>query len=254
MTKLPKIVSVLGLLPQWWFTGSNWPVCGWNRFSVIPFLLPTKQYSSKVLSPALILNQFGYVFSLPLVHLLFRRWRVSTRHTQMEIWAIAWNWRNSLTNVISRLFFRAIQPRLTIYVSLDATSYHAVYLHSITTKELVKKLFKIPGIFDASNSSGMNGSDNNIYSSWGKSLSLSLSSFLDNLNKMCFSGLQSKYSASGSNLYESSKLSIYINGPNGVHVLVNDEVLNNIKDESLFTLDYQNGKVLMKAVYKNEMN
>lgn len=152
------------------------------------------------------------------------------------------------------LISRAIQPRLTLYVSLDATSYHAIYLHSITTKELVKKLFKIPGIFDASNLSGMNGSDNNIYSNWGKFFFLFSYTSAKLFINFFFSGLQSKYSASGSNLYESSKLCIYINGPNGVHVLVNDEVLNNIKDESLFTLDYQNGKVLMKAVYKNEMN
>lgn len=157
-----------------------------------------------------------------------------------------------MINFFISLIFRAIQPRLTLYVSLDATSYHAIYLHSITTKELVKKLFKIPGIFDAST----NGSDNNIYSNWGKFFFLSLNFFSSNLfNIFIFIlGLQSKYSASGSNLFESSKLCIYINGPNGVHVLVNDEVLNNIKDESLFTLDYQNGKVLMKAVYKNEMN
>lgn len=120
---------------------------------------------------------------------------------------------------------------------------------------MVKKLFKIPGIFDASNSSGMNGSDNNIYSNWGKFFLWFRYSYFKSIIFCCYnSGLQSKYSASGSNLYESSKLCIYINGPNGVHVLVNDEVLNNIKDESLFTLDYQNGKVLMKAVYKNEMN
>lgn len=157
-----------------------------------------------------------------------------------------------MINFFISLIFRAIQPRLTLYVSLDATSYHAIYLHSITTKELVKKLFKIPGIFDAST----NGSDTNIYSNWGKFFFLSLNFFSSNLfNIFIFIlGLQSKYSASGSNLFESSKLCIYINGPNGVHVLVNDEVLNNIKDESLFTLDYQNGKVLMKAVYKNEMN
>lgn len=46
---------------------------------------------------------------------------------------------------------------------------------------------------------------------------------------------------------------MYINGPAGIHVYVTDEVLNNIKDESLFTLEVQNNKILMKIVYKNEI-
>lgn len=58
----------------------------------------------------------------------------------------------------------------------------------------------------------------------------------------------------GTNLNDASKLLVYINGPSGIHVLVSDEVVNNIKDESLFLLKMQNGKVLMKAVYKNEVN
>lgn len=68
-----------------------------------------------------------------------------------------------------------------------------------------------------------------------------------------FLGLQSKYSGSGSTLYEATKLNVYINGPAGIHVYVTDEVLGNIKDESLFALEIQNNKVLMKIVYKNEM-
>lgn len=66
-------------------------------------------------------------------------------------------------------------------------------------------------------------------------------------------GLQSKYSGSASNLCDSTKLSVYINGPAGIHVFVTDEVLSNIKDESLFTMEVQNNKVLMKIVYKNEI-
>lgn len=66
-------------------------------------------------------------------------------------------------------------------------------------------------------------------------------------------GLQSKYSGSASNLSDSTKFSVYINGPAGIHVFVTDEVLGNIKDESLFTLEVQNNKVIMKIVYKNEI-
>lgn len=65
--------------------------------------------------------------------------------------------------------------------------------------------------------------------------------------------LQSKYSGSGSNLYDATKVNVYINGPAGIHVFVTDEVLGNIKDESLFALEVQNNKVLMKIVYKNEI-
>lgn len=68
-----------------------------------------------------------------------------------------------------------------------------------------------------------------------------------------FTGLQSKYSGSASNLCDSTKFSVYINGPAGIHIFVTDEVLSNIKDESLFTLEVQNNKVIMKIVYKNEI-
>ena len=71
---------------------------------------------------------------------------------------------------------------------------------------------------------------------------------------LVYTDLQSKYSGSGSNIYDATKLNIYINGPAGINVYVTNEVLNNIKDDSLFSLDIQNNKVLMKAVYKNEIN
>lgn len=69
-----------------------------------------------------------------------------------------------------------------------------------------------------------------------------------------FLDLKSKYSGSGSNLFDSSKLNVYIFGPAGIHVFVTDDVLNNVKDDSLFALEMQNNKVLMKTVYKNEIN
>lgn len=66
--------------------------------------------------------------------------------------------------------------------------------------------------------------------------------------------MQSKYSGSGSNIHEAAKVNVYINGPAGINVFVTNEVLNNIKDDSLFSLEIQNNKILMKAVYKNEIN
>lgn len=75
------------------------------------------------------------------------------------------------------------------------------------------------------------------------------------LNRFFFlSGLQSKYSGSGSNIYDASKTVVYIDGPSGIHVLVSDEVLNNVKDDCLFAIECQNGRILMKTVYKNEIN
>lgn len=116
--------------------------------------------------------------------------------------------------------FRAITPRLTIYVSLEPSSaYHALYLHSATTKELIQKLYKIPGL--------ING------------------------NMWKFNASPSHMTGSNSNLNEDSNFKIYVYGPNNVLVSVTDEVLANFKDESLFALEVNpSGSVLMKVVAK----
>lgn len=105
-------------------------------------------------------------------------------------------------------------------MSFEPSTYHAVYLHSATTKELIQKLYKVPGLngntwkFNASSPSHMNGSN--------------------------------------PNLNDDSNFKVYVNGPNNVLVLVTDEVLCNFKDESLFALEVnQSGGVLMKAVKKS---
>lgn len=118
------------------------------------------------------------------------------------------------------LHIKAITPRLTIYVSLEANTYHAIYLHSATTKELIQKMYKIPGLtngnvwrFNASSPSHMNGSN--------------------------------------SNLNDESNFKVYVYGPNNVLVLVTDEVLANFKDDSLFALEINSGSVLMKPTKKS---
>lgn len=106
-------------------------------------------------------------------------------------------------------------------MSLEASTYHAVYLHTATTKELVQKLYKIPGLvsgnmwkFNASSPTHMNGSN--------------------------------------ASLNDDSNFKVYVYGPNNVLVLVTDEVLTNFKDESLFALEMNgSGGVLMKAVKKS---
>lgn len=115
---------------------------------------------------------------------------------------------------------RAITPRLTIYASLETNTYHALYLHSATTKELIQKLYKIPGLLSG-NMWKLNGSS------------------------------PSRMNSSNSNLNEESNFKIFIYGPNNVLVLVTDEVLANFKDESLFSLEVNNGSVLMKPAKKN---
>lgn len=131
--------------------------------------------------------------------------------------------------------FRAIAPRLTLYVSMDGSSYNAIYLVSNTSKELMQKLCKMPGFYEMIANGNSNGAVENvsIYSSWS---------------------MHSKYSGSGSNIFnDSSKNFIYLAGPSGVHVNVTDEVLNNeVKDGSLYALEVQNGKVVMKLINKNE--
>ena len=91
-------------------------------------------------------------------------------------------------------------------------------MHSATTKELVQKLYKIPGLV----------------SNWK------------------FPSSPNHSGGSNSNLNDDSNFKIYINGPNNVLVLVNDEVLANIKDESLFALEVNNGSILMKSVKKSD--
>lgn len=129
------------------------------------------------------------------------------------------------------LHSKAIKPRLRIYVSFDGSSYHAVYLHEASVFELTRKLCKLPGFFENATNNG--NVENNAFPEWG---------------------LQSKYSGSGSNICDASKTVVYTDGPNGIHVLVSDEVLRNFKDDSLFAIECQNGRVLMKTVYKNEIN
>lgn len=64
-------------------------------------------------------------------------------------------------------FYRAITPRLTIYVSFDGSSYHAIYLHANTAKELLQKIIKLPGFTDCISNASANV-ENNVFSGWSK--------------------------------------------------------------------------------------
>lgn len=157
--------------------------------------------------------------------------------------------------LIFRLFdYRAITPRLTIYVSFDLNNtYHAIYLHSITIRELSQKIYKLPGFADNlrawspnNNNNNNNNSNNNNNNSNSNDSNNIFSNWTNN-------NLQSKYSGSGTNICETSKLKIFMNGPYGIHILLTDEVLSNVKDESLYAIDIiQDGSILMKVIPKTD--
>ncbi|KAH8356703.1 hypothetical protein KR200_004703 [Drosophila serrata] len=137
---------------------------------------------------------------------------------------------------------KTIAPRLTLYASLDGCSYNAIYLLSNTAKELQQKLFKMPGFYEfmAKASAQENGGGGAaaaaaLYNNWS---------------------MHSKYSGSGSNIFnDANKSCVYISGPSGILVSVTDEVLNNeIKDGSLYAMEVQAGKVILKLINKQDNN
>lgn len=108
---------------------------------------------------------------------------------------------------------KSIAPRLTIYVTLDNSVYHAIYLHSFSIKELFQKLHKIPGFVEPPSSP------------WN---------------------LQTKYSDSNNSLVDAIKINLFLIGPANVQVLLTDEVLSNFKNDALFAVETQNGKILIR--------
>ncbi|KMY92695.1 upstream-binding protein 1 isoform X1 [Drosophila simulans] len=139
---------------------------------------------------------------------------------------------------------KTIAPRLTLYASVDGCSYNAIYLLSNTAKELQQKLFKMPGFYEfmAKASAQENGA--------GGAATAAAAALFNNW------GMHSKYSGSGSNIFnDANKSCVYISGPSGILVTITDEVLNNgIKDRSLYALEVQAGKVILKLINKQDNN
>lgn len=156
------------------------------------------------------------------------------------------------------LHSKAIAPRLTIYVCFEGTMYHAIYLHGNTISELVHKLQKIPGFSDVLQS--INSSDNSGGSPWlgnyqramKSSATAATSGGGNKYSGVTISDAHTSVPSPSSPISSSSispRINLLVNGPNGVHVLLTEDVLNNIKDDSLFQLEIKpNGNVLMKAV------
>uniref|UniRef100_A0A8W7PHN4 Grh/CP2 DB domain-containing protein n=1 Tax=Anopheles coluzzii TaxID=1518534 RepID=A0A8W7PHN4_ANOCL len=174
------------------------------------------------------------------------------------------------------LHSKAITPRLTIYVSFEANIYHAIYLHSNTIPELVQNLSKIPGFLEAINALNTpNSSDGGLWNGANTFGSTAGRSSLNAGGGVVASssggasgngggGLGGKFSTPGaislsvpspssppiSSSCGIAKLQLLINGPNGIQVLLTEDVLNNVKDETLFQLELKsNGNILMKAVH-----
>lgn len=142
-------------------------------------------------------------------------------------------------------FGRSLAPRLTLYATMDGCIFNAIYLLFCTAKELQQKIYKLPGFYEFMAKGGASGVLEN------GSVSAAASALYNNW------GMHSKYSGSGSNIFNdvNNKSCVYILGPSGVHVSVSDEVLNNeIKDRSFYALDVQGGKVILKSINKQDNN
>uniref|UniRef100_A0A182T8D1 Grh/CP2 DB domain-containing protein n=1 Tax=Anopheles maculatus TaxID=74869 RepID=A0A182T8D1_9DIPT len=157
------------------------------------------------------------------------------------------------------LHSKAITPRLTIYVSFQTNIYHAIYLHSNTIPELVQNLSKIPGFLEAINVLNTPNSATSDAGLWsgtfgGRSSGAGALGTKLSTNNGPNSGVQLSSVPSPSSPISSSsgiaKLQLLLKGPNGIQVLLTEDVLNNIKDETLFQLELKpNGNILMKAVH-----
>ncbi|XP_058125930.1 uncharacterized protein LOC131267162 isoform X2 [Anopheles coustani] len=159
------------------------------------------------------------------------------------------------------LHSKAITPRLTIYVSFEANIYHAIFLHSNTIPELVQNLSKIPGFLEAINAMNNSASGSSEAGlgwsgafggrSGGSGGVLKLSNGMGGRHGI--DGHLSTPSPSSPPISSSSsvaKLQLLINGPGGIQVLLTEDVLNNVKDETQFQLELKpNGNILMKAVH-----
>uniref|UniRef100_A0A182M214 Grh/CP2 DB domain-containing protein n=1 Tax=Anopheles culicifacies TaxID=139723 RepID=A0A182M214_9DIPT len=152
------------------------------------------------------------------------------------------------------LHSKAITPRLTIYVSFQTNIYHAIYLHSNTIPELVQNLSKIPGFLEAINALNTPNSTTPDGGLWSGTFGVraSGSGKLPGSNGTT-AGIPLNVPSPSSPISSSSgiaKLQLLIKGPNGIQVLLTEDVLNNIKDETLFQLELKpNGNILMKAVH-----
>ncbi|XP_050076141.1 uncharacterized protein LOC126563538 [Anopheles maculipalpis] len=164
------------------------------------------------------------------------------------------------------LHSKAITPRLTIYVSFQTNIYHAIYLHSNTIPELVQNLSKIPGFLEAINALNTPNTTTSDAGLWSgtfggpRSLNPGPSNGSSNgahgklpTNGGTNSAVQLSVPSPSSPISSScgiAKLQLLLKGPNGIQVLLTEDVLNNIKDETLFQLELKpNGNILMKAVH-----
>ncbi|XP_053676876.1 uncharacterized protein LOC128727042 [Anopheles nili] len=165
------------------------------------------------------------------------------------------------------LHSKAITPRLTIYVSFEANIYHAIYLHSNTIPELVQNLSRIPGFLEAINALNTPNSSSSEAGLWNGTFGVRSLGSVGNGGGLGGGNGTLKLGGNNGNLSVPSpsspissssgvaKLQLLINGPAGIQVLLTEDVLNNVKDETLFQLELKpNGNILMKAVQNVPQN
>lgn len=152
------------------------------------------------------------------------------------------------------LHSKPITPRLTLYVCFEGSTYRAVYLHSNTISELTHNLQNIPGFLDAVQCSHSTENSNPWASNYQRALKNAVNGPAggNKYSSVTTSDVHTSVPSPSSPISSSSlppRPNLLINGPNGVNVLLTEDVLNNIKDESLFQLEVKpNGNVLMKAI------
>lgn len=108
---------------------------------------------------------------------------------------------------------KLIVPHLTIYVTIDNSVYYAIYLYSVNVKELLEKLHQVPGFISPPGSP---------------------------LN------LESKPPGSETNLPDIVSSGIFLLGPSNVQIVLTDQVLGYVKDGTLFNLQTQNTKIILR--------
>ncbi|XP_055536550.1 transcription factor CP2-like protein 1 isoform X4 [Wyeomyia smithii] len=147
------------------------------------------------------------------------------------------------------LHSKAITPRLTIYVCLESNMYHAIYLHANTLPELICALQKIPGFMEAVHGGASSSDINNMWSGNYKRSMKSSSKYSNVSTSDAHTSVPSPSSPISSSVVVPPRINLFVNGPNGIHVLMTEDVLSNVKDDSLFQLEVKsNGNVLMKSV------
>lgn len=147
--------------------------------------------------------------------------------------------------------YRAITPRLTIFVSFDGACFHAVYLHSNKLRELREKTQNLPGFrqYYAKKQPKSEGQNNGNGFLWGKLL---LQIFIINdeliLNSMQFIFIEMQQ---GGKLTDEDDFEMLLHLPSGIHVMMTEDVISHMKDESSYLIVIESRHVILRPIVKD---